>query len=125
MVRDCRPPANSCRRILTWLPSWSTFSKPNFAKILRTSCPERVLSFGMDERLEFEGGEHRRIFRQIKLRKILALQVKADRLSQVFSQLIERLGLGHDRKIQTLGDVLIFAFENADLNNLLHGWPLV
>ena len=73
----------------------------------------------MDERLEFEGGEHRRIFRQIKLRKILALQVKADRLSQVLGQLIEGLGLGHDRKIQTLGDVLIFAFENAALSENL------
>ena len=58
------------------------FSKPNFAKILRTSCPERVLSFGMDEGFEFEGGEHRRIVRQIEIRKILAPTVKADRLSQ-------------------------------------------
>jgi hypothetical protein len=51
--------------------------------------------------------------------------VKADRLSQVFGQLIERLGLGYDRKIQTLGDVLVFAFGNADLNDLLHGWALL
>lgn len=105
---------------MTWLPSWSTFSKPNLAKILRTSCPERVLSFGMDERLKFEGGEYRRIFRKIEIRKILALKMKANRLSQVFSQLIERPGLGHDWKIQTLGDVLFFAFENADLNYFLH-----
>src|ERR1035437_1318977 len=98
--------------------------EPNFARILSTSCPERVLTFGMDGRFEFEGGEHRGIFRQIKLRKILAPKVKTDGLSQVFGQLIERLGLGHDRKIQTLGDILFFAFENADLNDFLHGWTL-
>jgi hypothetical protein len=51
--------------------------------------------------------------------------MKADRLSQVFGQLIERPGLGHDRKIQTLGDVLFFAVENAGLNDFLHGWALV
>ena len=79
----------------------------------------------MDERFEFEEGEHRRIFRKIKLREILAPEVKAYRLSQILGQLIKRLGLGYNRKIQALGDVLSFAFENADLNDFLHGWSLV
>lgn len=71
MISDWRPPVKLCLRILTWLPSWSTYSKPNFAKILRSSCPDRVLSFGMNKRVEFEGRKYGWVLRKTKFRQIL------------------------------------------------------
>ena len=61
---------------------------------------------------------------KIEFGEILAFEVKADCLSQVLGQLVERFSLGDNREIQALGDVLFFAFENTHLNNLLHNWTV-
>src|ERR1017187_9058631 len=75
----------------------------------------------MQERLEFEGRKHRRLVSKIKVREIFAPKVKADRLSEVLRQFVERLALGHNWKIEALCNILFSALENAHLNDLLHG----
>src|SRR5258708_6577428 len=78
----------------------------------------------MHERLKLERSEHRGIFRKIKLRQIFAAKVKTDRLRDISGQLIQCLALGHNRKIQALGDVLLVALENADLYDPFHDLSL-
>src|SRR5208282_3252436 len=120
MVRVCRVPAGSKRRNLTWLPRCASTSNPKRERILTTSPPARVLSFGMGERLKFEAGEDGRVRGEVELRQIFALEVKGERFLEISCQLVQGSPLGYDRKIEALRHVLLFPLRDAHLDNLSH-----
>jgi hypothetical protein len=123
MVNVCCPPPVSIRRSLIWLPRCDTTLNPKIDKILTTSAPERTLSLGMRQRLKFKAGQDGRIVNQVKVREVFTFQLESNRLPQILRQFIQRLSLSNDGQVEALGDEMILASENVDLDNFLHLAP--
>jgi len=57
--------------------------KPKIDKILTTSAPERTLSLGMRQRLEFKARQDGRIVGQAKVGEVFTFQLVGDRSPQI------------------------------------------
>jgi hypothetical protein len=67
-----------------------------------------------------------RVIGKAQFGQVFTFQMQADRLANVRGYFIQGVALGHDGKIQALGDVLGFASENTNLNRpASHGTNLM
>src|SRR5581483_2728182 len=65
-------------------------------------------------------GEDRGALSHTQFREILAFQVQRDGLANGGRELVQGGRLSDDRQVETLGDILLFAAEDAHLNGPLH-----
>src|SRR5579884_914915 len=93
-------------------------TKPNRAKIPRTSSPERRLSLGMN-RFEFHGHKQGGVWRQTEVGQIFPLEVQLDRFSKIFDSFVQGLPLCDDGNLDTFGYVLRLPFPNNGFNRVL------
>ncbi len=61
----------------------------------------------------------------IDISVILALEVKGNRFSQIRSDLVESLTLGHDRQVGAFRNVLSVTSVDSRLNRPFHSFDLI
>ena len=86
----------------------------------RHAAPERTLSFGMRQRLKLKAGQDRRIVSQAKVGEVFTFQLESNRFPQILRQFVQRFSLSNDGQVKALGDELVLAPENVNLDNFLH-----
>jgi hypothetical protein len=89
-------------------------------EVAATLSPKAFAAWASGSGLQLHGGQNRWILRKTKLSQIFPFQVQGEGFAYVRGQLIERWRFRHDRHIQALRYILMFAAEDPDLNRSLH-----
>ena len=61
----------------------------------------------------------------VRLMQVFTFQLESDLFPQILRQFIQRFSLSHDGQVEALGDELILASENMDLDNCFSSCVLV
>jgi len=71
----------------------------------------------MRQRLKFKAGQNGRVVSQAKVGEVFTLQLESNRFPQILRQFVQRFSLSNDGQVEALGDELIPASENVNLDN--------
>lgn len=74
----------------------------------------------MRQRLKFKARQNGRVVSQAKVGEVFTRQLESNRFPQILCQFVQRFSLSNDGQIEALGDELILASENVNLDNFLH-----
>ncbi len=71
----------------------------------------------MRQRLKFSARQNERIVSQAKVGEVFTLHLESNRFLQILRQFVQRFSLSNDGQVEALGDELIPASENVNLDN--------